>query len=125
MINIGVDTVEIYRIERSMKKRHFLKFILGQEEYNFFEKKGFPVQSIAANFCCKEAFAKSINTGFRGFGLKNVQVLRDDVGRPYFLFSGNVLKMVMEQGYKFTVSITHTKNYATAVVLCYMEGNVR
>jgi holo-[acyl-carrier protein] synthase len=119
MIDIGLDTVEISRIEKAMKSKNFLKFIFGEEEYNFFCKRGFPLQSVAANFCCKEAFSKSISTGFRNFGLKDVQILRDELGKPFFIFSGNALKIVEENKYKFSLSITHTKNYATAVVICF------
>ena len=123
MIDIGLDTIEIFRIEKAMRNKNFIKFIFGKEEYDFFDKKGFPLQSVAANFCCKEAFAKSISTGFRGFGFKNVQILRDNLGKPFFIFSGNALKIVEDNKYKFSLSITHTKNYATAVVICFKEDN--
>lgn len=125
MIEVGLDTVEISRVQKAMKHKNFVKFIFGKDEYDFFYKKGFPVQSIAANFCCKEAFAKSISTGFRSFGLRNVQILRDNLGKPFFIFSGNALKIVEENKYKFSVSITHTKNYATAVVICFKEDNLQ
>ena len=124
MIDVGLDTIEIARIEKSMKNKNFLKFIFGKEEYDFFYRKGFPIQSIAANFCCKEAFSKSISTGFRNFGLRNVQVLRDKLGKPFFIFSGNALKIVEDNKYKFSLSITHTKNYAAAVVICFKEDNL-
>jgi holo-[acyl-carrier protein] synthase len=124
MIEIGLDTVEISRIEKAMKNKNFLNFILGEEEYDFFGKKGFPLQSVAANFCCKEAFSKSISTGFRNFNFRNVQILRNELGKPFFIFSGNALKIVKENKYKFSLSITHTKNYATAVVICFKEENL-
>jgi len=111
--------LEISRIKRSMKNKRFLKFILGNEEYIQLEKKKFPVQSIAANFCAKEAFSKAVGTGMRGFGIKNVQILRDEIGKPYIFLTKSALKIAEDKNLDFSVSLTHTKTYACAVVLCF------
>ena len=62
-----------------------------------------------------------MGTGIRGFGLKNVQTLRDELGKPYFKFSGKVLEEVQRNKYKFSVSLSHSENYAIATVLLYHE----
>ncbi len=121
MMSVGTDIIEIERIENSMKNKKFLEYVFGEEEYEMLKIKNFSPQSVAANFCAKEAFFKSIGTGIRGYGLKNVQVLRDEMGKPYFKFSGKVSEEVEKNGYKFSVSLSHSKNYALATVLCYTE----
>lgn len=114
MISVGTDLIEIKRISNSMKNPSFLKHILGKDE-----KKGFPEQSVAVNFCAKEAFAKALGTGIRDFQLREVELLRDENGMPYFKFSGNALKIISKMDLKFSVSATHTKEYASVVVVAW------
>ncbi len=86
------------------------------------EKKQFPKHSVAASFCAKEAFSKAIGTGIKGFNLKDVELLRNEKGMPYFKFSGNALKIVNDKNLRFSVSITHTKEYASAAVVSWRES---
>lgn len=121
MFSVGTDIVEIERIKNSMKNKKFFEYVFGEEEYAMLGSKNFSERSVAVNFCAKEAFFKSLGTGIRGYGLKNVQVLRDEMGKPYFKLSGRVLEETEEKGYKFSVSLSHSENYALATVLCYTE----
>lgn len=120
MISVGTDLIEIKRISNSMKNPRFLKRILGENEYLFLEKKGFPAQSVAVNFCAKEAFSKALGTGIRDhLKLREIELLRKGNGMPYFSFKGNALKIVSEQGIKFSISATHTREYASVVVVAW------
>ncbi len=121
MFSIGTDIIEIQRIENSMKNRKFFEYVFGEKECEMLKIKNFSSRSVAANFCAKEAFFKSLGTGIRGYGLKNVQILRDELGKPYFEFSGKVLEEIKLNKYKFCVSLSHNKEYALATVLCYTE----
>ena len=40
-------------------------------------------ETVAGNFAAKEAFSKALGTGISGFALKDVEVLRDEHGKPY------------------------------------------
>ncbi len=122
MIAIGTDIIEVDRIKSSMENPRFLTRFFGEEEYEFLKSKKFNPESVAANFCAKEAFFKSIGTGIQNWGLKNVQLLRNELGRPYFKFSGKILDLVVQNDYSFSVSVSHTKNYATATVICYSKN---
>ena len=119
MYSVGIDMVEIARIKKSMKNPRFLNFILGEKEYEQLKNKNFISQSVAANFCAKEAFAKAVGTGFRGLNIKEVQILRNEFGRPYIFLSGKALETWGKSGYEFSVSLTHTKEFASAVVICF------
>lgn len=121
MISVGTDIIEIERIKNSMNNKRFFEYAFGEDEYAMLKDKGLSEQSVAANFCGKEAFFKSIGTGIKSYGLKNVQILRDELGKPYFKFSGKVLEEVEKNGYKFSVSLSHCKEYALATVICYTE----
>lgn len=110
--------VEIARIEKSMKNDKFLKFIMGEREYLQLKERGFPSKSVAANFCAKEAFLKSLGFGFGKIKLKNIQILRNELGSPYFFLTDDALTYAEKNKLKFSVSLTHTKIYASAVVIC-------
>lgn len=111
----GIDAVDIERIKKSMKKQNFLTKMLGAEEYTYYEKKGFPPESIAAAFCAKEAFSKAMGTGIRGFSLSEVEVLHDALGKPYYKFSGKAKQLVDAKHLRFSLSVTHTDTTAFAV----------
>ena len=118
MLSVGIDVVEIRRIEKSIRNRRFCSRVLGKTEYAQLEMRGFPVQSVAASFCAKEAFSKALGTGIRGFALTEVELLREENGRPRLHLTGNAAKLAAARGLaEFSVSVTHTKEYAAAVVV--------
>lgn len=116
---LGIDLIEINRIEQIIKKHpNFFKKILGKDEFNQLKKRNFPVQSIAGNFCAKEAFLKSVGVGIgSGISLKNIQILRNEKNAPYIVLDSNNKTLEKLKSFNFLVSISHTKKYATAVVL--------
>ena len=117
MLLAGIDLVEINRIKKSMKNPRFLKRVLGMTEYSQLKMRGFPFQSVAASFCAKEAFAKAIGTGIRGFSLSEVELLRSISGNPILKLSGNALKIAQVRKINFAVSVTHTRLYAAVIVI--------
>lgn len=116
MLSIGTDMIEINRIKKSMERKGFLKRILGDIEYNQLKERGFPIQSVAGNFCAKEAFSKAVGTGFRGIKFREIEIIRNEINKPIIKLSGNAFILYGKNENKFCVSITHTKNLASAVV---------
>lgn len=112
-MRVGIDSVEIPRIKKSLEIKGFKEKVYSQDELSFLKKD----ESFAANFAAKEAFSKAIGTGIRGFELNEVSVLRDNLGAPFFEFHGKAKEAA--KGYNFTVSITHTHDTATAIVIAY------
>lgn len=121
MVHAGTDIIEIDRIKNSLKNPRFLSRLFSAQELKLFISKGLAPATIAANFAAKEAFSKAIGTGFRGFSLSEVSVLRDSVGAPYISLSGNAKKIFMAEKLKMTVSLSHCRTYATAVVIVYRD----
>ena len=117
MLLVGIDLVEINRIEKSVKNPRFCSRVLGVTEYSQLQLRGFPVQSIAASFSAKEAFSKALGTGLRGFSMNEVELLRDISGKPTLKLSGRALQIARACNLQFSVSVTHTKAYAAAVVI--------
>ena len=120
-LTTGIDLLEIKRMEQSLQHPRFYTRGFSDAEREMFEQKGRRTESIAANFCAKEAFSKALGAGVRGFGLNEVSVLRDSLGAPYFVFEGRAGELVKQRKLTFSVSLTHTAEYAAAFVVA-MEG---
>ena len=74
--------------------------------------------SAAGNWAVKEAVAKAMGTGFFGMKIKEIEVLRDELGKPYVKLYGKALEKQKELGIeRFFVSISDTKEYTSAVAV--------
>ena len=120
-MRIGLDMVEISRMADCMDHAHFVERVFGEQERQELMLRRFAPQSAAAAFAAKEAFAKAMGTGLRGFSLSEVQLLHDELGAPYLSLSGRAERMARERGLTFAVSLTHTKELAAAVVIAQEE----
>ena len=120
IIGIGTDLVEVKRIEKACSKEAFLMrcFTLREREYI----TGHP-QRIAGNFAVKEAVSKAMGTGLRGMGLSEIEVLRDELGKPYIHLYGNAEKKAEAVGIDvWHVSISNLEELVVAFVVG--EGGV-
>lgn len=119
IIQTGIDLVEVERIQKSVARPGFLRRVFSLAEQQLFERRRNNPQTIAANFAAKEAFSKAMGTGVRGFEWNEVSLLRDELGKPYFVLSGNAKALCEQNGYLLSVSVTHTRSTAGAVVVAY------
>ncbi len=112
---IGTDIVEISRIEKSIENPRFLEkhFTKAENEY-FFSKKRI-AESVAACFAAKEAFFKAVGTGFSDIKIRDIEILHNELGAPYIVLY-NKAKEILGKG-KVYVSLSHSQQYATAVVI--------
>lgn len=113
-MNVGIDIIEVARIEKSIKNPSFVKRVYSPEEAELISRKK-NAQTAAGRFCVKEAFSKALGTGIRDFQMNEVSTLNDELGRPYIVVSGNAEKIL--DGRQTSVSISHTAEYAVAVVI--------
>lgn len=112
---IGVDLIEIQRISESCEKEGFLKRCFTEDEIKLIDGKW---QRAAGNFAVKESVAKMLGTGFREMSLNDIEVLRDELGKPYVNLYGKARELANSQGITHIhVSITNTKDYANAFVV--------
>jgi len=117
----GVDITEISRIKKSLENPRFLTRFFSAEEQALYALRRSDAAFAAGCFSAKEAFSKALGTGVRGFALREVAVLRDELGKPYFSFSGQALHTVLQSGLQFEVSLSHTKELVTAFVIGYKD----
>ena len=122
-IQTGIDLCSIERMRTSLNIPRFFEFVFSPAEQAMLYRRGsiFRPAAAAANFAVKEAFAKALGTGVRGFSLREVQVLRDSLGCPFLELTGRAKQIAAEQGLSFSVSISHEQDMAAAVVVAYRE----
>lgn len=118
---VGIDMVEIQRIRKLIVKKSFMKKVFSDLELEDLKKRKFSPQSVAAGFCAKEAFLKAVGLGIRGIGLHEVKLLHNEFGKPYINLDRNIKEKFKNSNLEFSVSLTHTKNYACAVVVGYSK----
>lgn len=119
----GTDLVEIDRIKKSCQSRRFCERVYSERELTLFSQKKYPYESMAANWAAKESFGKCLGTGVDGFSLNEVSCLRDERGCPYLELTGNARRIAEERGLAFSVSLSHIKDIASAVVIAYEKGD--
>lgn len=116
ILDIGTDIIEVDRIKNSLSKRgDFLKKIFTEREINMFEQKGNNPQTIAGNFAAKEAISKSLGLGIRGYNFKDIEILRNDLGKPIVKTYNNLNEICIQYSVvEIKVSISHSESYAVA-----------
>jgi holo-[acyl-carrier protein] synthase len=122
ILGIGVDIVENSRIAKSLKNNLFIKRIYSESEIliarSIKDKKSY----YSKRFAAKEAFAKSIGTGFRNnFNFKDISIVNNKQGKPSFIINEKIKKIVKKQfkisSFNFFLSISDEKKYSVAYVI--------
>lgn len=115
---IGTDIIEIERIEKAIRNRSFLYKIFNENELLDLNGNNLKVNSLAGKFSAKEAVSKALGTGIRGFSLKDIEILKDNMGKPYAILKNNAEKLAYSFGnYNIHVSISHSRGNAVAVAI--------
>ncbi|ATV06988.1 holo-ACP synthase [Fusobacterium vincentii] len=119
IVGIGNDIIEIERIEKAISKESFKNKVYTQRELENIEKRGDRVETYAGIFSAKEAISKAIGTGVREFSLTDLEILNDDLGKPYVVVSEKLDKIIKskKEDYQIEISISHSKKYVIAIAI--------
>lgn len=123
---IGMDIVDVSRIERVLKKwgDRFRTRVFTAGEIRYCEGKRCPARHYAARYAAKEAFFKSAGDSIPGgWVFRDIEVATAKSGRPFILLSGRMAESLRPGGtLRWDVSLTHEKQYAAAVV--FLSGRL-
>ena len=115
---IGTDIIEIWRIKNAINNTALFKSkVYTKKEIEYIEKKRNPYASYAGRFAAKEAVSKAFGTGVYGFSLKDIEILNDELGKPYVTLYGKIKKL--SKNLKIQISISHSREYAVSTVIIY------
>lgn len=118
LYGIGIDVVEVERIEQSMSEfgARFAEKVFTAAEREYCDSQRRPGLHYAARFAAKEAVAKAFGTGIgRDLGWLDMEVVRRESGEPELVLSGAGKRFAESEGIvRIKISLTHARHYAAA-----------
>jgi len=119
---VGIDIIKNSRIKKMIKNKGFLRRVFSNYEILNSKKQTNKISFFAKRFAAKEAFAKSLGTGFRNnLNFNDIVVKNDKSGKPFFYITKKI-KTIINNKFKtkkfnFFLSISDEKNYSIAFVI--------
>lgn len=124
IIGIGSDIIRIGRIEAALKRPRFVSRFFSEAEVHLFSQRPRPAQTIAAHYAMKEAVAKAIGTGVRGFDLRDISIERDRLGKPILNAMGRLPSVLEALGIDLVhLSCAHDGDYAIGYAMAEKLSN--
>lgn len=117
MLSVGVDIIEIERIQRALDRwgERFQKRIYTEAERAYCRGR---LPELAARFAAKEAISKALGTGLVGIFWVEMEVLGDRRGKPMVTLYGNARARAQELGLdEWAISLSHSDGNAVAFVV--------
>lgn len=122
IIGNGVDIIEVERIEKNIQNERFLRKIYTENEIDYLKLRKLNPQTAAGLFAAKEAVSKCLGTGFSTFGPSDIEIFKNENGKPHVKLMNNALKISEKNNIeRIHLSISHIKDYAIAYAIA--EGN--
>jgi holo-[acyl-carrier protein] synthase len=106
ILGIGIDLIEIARIERAMQNPRFIERILTPRE----RETPLTVERLAGRWAAKEAVAKAVG---RSLNWHDVEITNEPSGGPCAVVEGGVLPPAAH----ILISISHEKGHAVAMAI--------
>ena len=122
ILGIGTDIVKNARFKFLIKKKNFINRTFGKKEIKLYQKLSNKSNFFSKRFAAKEAFAKSLGTGFRNnLNLKDIEILNDKMGKPFYIKSKKIDKIIDKifktKKYNLFLSISDEKDYSIAFTI--------
>lgn len=113
MPGVGIDLLEIERLERALERHPRLaERVFTEGERSYAAGKARPGRHLAARFAAKEAVIKAL--GLRdGFGFREIEIVAGEP--PTVRLSGKAAEVAA--GSTIEISLTHSRDNAAAVAL--------
>ena len=116
--SVGIDLVETHRVIKSLEKfgDKFTRRILGNEELAIYNSRKDKAGFVAGRFAAKEAIIKSLGKFLVNRpAYSEMQILNDKTGNPFLKGVNEVAEVFKNR--RCLLSISHERNFATAVAL--------
>ena len=118
----GVDIVNNARIKKSIKNHNFIKRIYSTYEINASKNVKNKVNFFAKRFAAKEAFVKSLGSGFRnGINFNDISVKNNNLGKPKIHVNKNIKSLLTSKfklkKFKIFLSLADENKHSIAFVI--------
>ena len=120
-MDIGIDVLDIARMERLADKETFYKKYFTDNEAAYIKASANVPQMLAGYYSCKEAFLKAVGIGIgRGIDLKDIEIGYTALGRPEIRLTDKATEVFNNHGYsKISISITDSQSVSVAACIVY------
>ncbi len=122
IFGIGVDIVDNIRFKKLVNKKRFINRIFSSKELSILKNKKNKVLFLSKRFSAKEAFVKSLGSGFRNnLCFNDISILNDTKGKPYFEFNQKLLNILKKKykliKFKAHLSLSDEKKHSVSYVI--------
>ncbi len=122
VLGVGIDLVDLARVARLLEDKgdHALNRLFTDSEREYLATRDEPTGHAAARIAAKEAVYKAMQSlpGARAIGWREIEVTRDEEGRPAIRLHGLAARLAAGQGgVRIQVSLTHSSLSAGAVAV--------
>ncbi len=117
VIGVGIDVVEVGRIERALARwgEAFARRIYTAAEVSRADAGASRIARLAARFAAKEAVMKALGVGWRALAWRDIEITNDALGRPVVHLRGAARRIAEERGIRrVLVALSHTHEHAVA-----------
>jgi holo-[acyl-carrier protein] synthase len=122
MLSVGVDMIEISRIERAISRhgdRFYARFFTSQEREFC---NGRP-ERLAGRFAVKEAVGKALGTGIGDVNWTDIEVVCDGRGKPELVLHNQAEALAAQLGlHQWSISLSHTETHAIGFAVAMGKG---
>ena len=121
-VGVGIDLVDLERVRTLLadKGEQAMIRFFSQQERQYLATRPDATGHAAARIAAKEAVYKAMQSlpGARGVGWREIEVSRDDQGRPAIRLHGLAARISQERGgLEIKISLTHSALSAGAIAI--------
>ena len=117
IFGVGTDIVKNSRIKKLIKNKKFINRIFTSSEIKDSKKIKHKILFFSKRFAAKEAFVKSLGTGFtHNINFKDINISNKKGGKPFLTLSSN-LKVILRRKFKIFLSLSDEREYSVAYVI--------
>ena len=118
----GVDIVDNKRIKKSIKNQNFIKRIYSKYEIKAAKKSKDKTNFFAKRFAAKEAFVKSLGTGFRnGINFNDISIKNNKLGKPELHLNKKIKSLLITKlkfkKFRILLSLADESKHSIAFVI--------
>ena len=109
IVGLGVDIAEVPRMQAAIERhgQPFLRRVFTPNEMAYCERFRNKFERYAGRFAAKEAAMKALGTGWRrGIRWVDLEVVREQSGRPTLALTGEAAKVAANLGVNPSLTIT-------------------
>ncbi|MGD0622613.1 MAG: holo-ACP synthase [Thermacetogeniaceae bacterium] len=125
IIGVGIDIVDIERMERALARRcRLMERLFTGREIAYCTGRSCPAASFAARFAAKEAVRKACSRALNGVVMewREIEVSLES-GRPEIRLAGKAAALAAGAGIAgLEVSLSHSRDHACAMVVAVCDA---